>query len=78
MGADRTDTALKKLGAMFGGGADSWLEIDFSSWADYKKTAETFEIIKSVIINKQVIEFEYFSGSGERTKREAEPLEALF
>ena len=78
VGADRTDTALKKLGAMFGGGADSWLEIDFSSWADYKKTAETFEIIKSVIINKQVIEFEYFSGSGERTKREAEPLKLCF
>ena len=59
VGADRTDTALKKLGAMFGGGADSWLEIDFSSWAE-------------------VIEFEYFSGSGERTKREAEPLKLCF
>ena len=78
VGADRTDTALKKLGAMFGGGADSWLEIDFSSWADYRKTAETFEIIKAAIINKQLIEFEYFSGSGERTEREAEPLKLCF
>lgn len=74
----KTDTALKKLSSMFGESNTDWIEVDFSSWANAQNETESFNTIKSAILNKKVISFSYASAKGQRTEREAEPLKLCF
>ena len=74
----KTDTALKKLGALFGESNTDWIEVDFSSWANAQNETETFNTIKSAILGKRVISFSYASAKGQQTAREVEPLKLCF
>lgn len=73
-----TDSALQKLGSLFGENNTDWIEVDFSSWYNSEKESETFNNIKSAILSKNLIRFNYSSGKGERTTREVEPLRLCF
>lgn len=75
---NKTDTALKKLGNLFGETNTDWIEVDFSSWASAQDETETFNLIKSAILDKRVISFSYASAKGQRTSREVEPLKLCF
>lgn len=72
------DSAIGKLGSLFGATGNDWIEVDFSSWYGPDTEAEMFKSIKSAIISKCVITFTYSSGKGELTQREAEPLKLCF
>ncbi|HHV30132.1 MAG TPA: YafY family transcriptional regulator [Clostridium sp.] len=74
----KTDTAIKKLGSLFGESNTDWIEVDFSSWANSQKEIEVFNAIKSAILDKRVITFSYASAKGQRTLREVEPLKLCF
>ena len=73
-----SDGALKKLGALFGAAAADWIEVDFSSWSDRPGVAEAFSFIKSAILGRRVVRFEYSSGRGETAPRTVEPLKLVF
>ena len=73
-----SDGALKKLGALFGAAAADWIEVDFSAWGDPPGVAEAFSLVKSAILGRQVVRFEYSSGRGETTLRTVEPLKLYF
>lgn len=73
-----TDSALKKLSSLFGEHNADWIEVDFSSWYNSGKESETFDVLKSAILSKNVLHFTYASGKGERTMREVEPLRLCF
>ena len=67
---------LSKLSLLFNKNATDWVEVDFSNWPDEKNLQ--FNLIKSAILNKNVICFEYYSSYGEKTSRRVEPLQLWF
>ena len=75
---NKTDNALKKLSSLFGESNTDWIEVDFSSWAKGQNEIETFNAIKSAIIDKRVISFSYASAKGQQTSRQVEPLKLCF
>lgn len=57
---------------------DNWFDVDFSVWSYSSLHKEIFEQLKKAIINKNKIEFSYFSTYGKQTKRKVEPLKLCF
>lgn len=72
------DSALRKLGSLFGESQSDWIEVDFGFWADGKREERLFQDIKEAIIGKKVIRFSYASVKGQETEREVEPLKLCF
>lgn len=72
------DSALQKLGSLFGESQSDWIEVDFGFWADGKREERLFQDIKEAIIGKKVIRFSYASVKGQETEREVEPLKLCF
>lgn len=71
-------SALDKLGAMFGRPNADWIEVDFGFWGDGEKEAGFFELLKSAVFDKHVVEFEYAATGSEQKKRVVEPLKLVF
>ena len=69
---------LTKLSAFFKIKNTNWIEVDFTNWQRSKEYDELFNYIKSAIINKNIINFNYFSSNEKETSREAKPIRLLF
>ena len=69
---------LGKLSTLFNKEINDWIRIDFSNWSKEDTQKNRFEIIKSAILSKNVIEFTYYNSNGEESKRIAEPLQICF
>ncbi len=65
---------IQKFSSLFGNSYVDWIEIDFSSWSNYKNQSSVFELLKSAIFQKKKIKFEYSNSRGEQSKRRIEPL----
>lgn len=70
------DDVLAKLGLLFNKEDCNWLDVDFSHWGETNKNK--FNIIKTAIINYQVISFDYSNSYGIHGSRKAEPLQLWF
>jgi predicted DNA-binding transcriptional regulator YafY len=71
-----TDGVLKKLGVLFKQKDANWVEIDFSNWGPFDR--ERFLTLKTAVLQKKVVSFEYYNSRGEKTERRAEPLQLWF
>ena len=69
---------LEKLSLLFNKKVNNWIKVDFSNWGKESFQDNKFDIIKSAILNKQLIEFVYYNSFGEETKRIVEPLQIYF
>lgn len=69
---------LEKLSLLFNKKVNNWIKVDFSNWGKESFQVNKFDIIKSAILNKQLIEFVYYNSFGEETKRTVEPLQIYF
>lgn len=69
---------LGKLSALFNKEVNDWIRIEFSNWSKDNMQEKRFNIIKSAILNKQLIEFNYYNSNGEESKRTIEPLQIWF
>lgn len=67
---------LEKMSTIFNKKVTDWIKIDFSDWSPSEEN--TFQIIKSAILNKQLIEFTYYNSIGEKNVRVVEPLQIWF
>ena len=74
-GQDEKDI-LEKLSILFNKKINDWIKIDFSNWGNIQE--ERFDIIKSAILNKQLVQFTYYNSNGEESKRTVEPLQIWF
>ena len=72
------DPVLRKLATLFERKDADWIEVDFSHWGGGVDEREKFNDLKSAILNKNRIAFDYFSASGKKTGRRIEPLKLLF
>ena len=69
---------LTKLSGLFQIKSTNWIEVDFSDWAHRAPQQDTFNIIKEAIFQKRVISFCYFSGKGNKEKRNVRPAQLVF
>ena len=69
---------LTKLSAFFKIKNTNWIEVDFTNWQRSKEYDELFNDIKSAIIDKNIINFNYFSSNEKETSREVKPIRLLF
>lgn len=69
---------LTKLAAVFGKRGNSWIDVDLSNWGGGIEEKDKFILLKDSILNKKVVRFEYFGSNGEKTVREAEPVQIWF
>ncbi|EGO65661.1 helix-turn-helix transcriptional regulator [Acetonema longum] len=76
--APETDMVLAKLSTLFNKKRINWIEVDFSPWGSEKKRACQFTMIKEAILSRRIIEFNYFSSSGEKSIRKVEPQKLVF
>jgi len=70
------EAVLSRLGALFGRRDYRWLEVDFSGWGNRRE--DVFSPLKTAVIERRVVEFEYVGRNGEKSAREAEPLQLWF
>jgi len=81
-GINKLDNSNKetydKLKNIFANNNENWFEVDFAVWNNSDIHKKNFEIIKSSIINKKMLNFSYFSSYGITTKRKVEPLKLYF
>ena len=75
LNSDETDSTLQKLSAIFNKTAINWLEVDFS-WNSYQKNY--FRDLKTSILERRIIEFDYYSSHNEKTNRQVEPFGLWF
>lgn len=73
VGAGRPDEVVQKLSAIFNKRAADWLAVDFTGWNG--QDGERFNCLKSAILRRQVVEFDYYSTYGEKTRRRVEPIQ---
>lgn len=76
--APDTDKVLAKLSSLFNKNKTSWIEVDFSPWGSDENRACQFAMIKDAILSHRIIEFNYFSSSGEKSIRRVEPVKLVF
>lgn len=76
--SNEANTALEKLGSLFGEMNADWIEVDFTSWTRENKSKEIFDNIKNAILHKHGINFDYSSVKGEDTKRFVYPLKLCY
>lgn len=69
---------LRKLNNILGENDTDWIEVDFSNWGNTEREKETFNNLKSAILSKKVVNFDYSSGKGENISREVCPLKLYF
>ncbi|MBL4932803.1 helix-turn-helix transcriptional regulator [Clostridium paridis] len=69
---------LSKLSSFFNKSNINWIEVDFSNWGNYEKQKDIFNLLKSSILEKRVINFSYFNSIGEKSNRNVEPFKLLF
>jgi len=74
--ATETENIIKKLSASFNKNMVNWLEVDFSRWD--KNDEKLFKDIKTSILEKRIIEFDYYSTYSEKTHRNIEPVQLWF
>lgn len=72
------ENVLRKLNNILGENDTDWIEVDFSNWGNAEKEKETFNNLKSAILSKKVVRFDYSSGKGENISREVCPLKLYF
>lgn len=74
---EQTNTAVQKLSSLFGNTNVDWVEVDFSGWANADEEAKRFSLLKSAILRKKKVAFDYHSSEGS-TQRTAEPMKLCF
>lgn len=72
------EPVLKKLAVLFQRDESKWIDVDFSHWGSGKEEKEKFKYLKNAIINRNRIQFDYYSANGEKTDRVIEPLQLIF
>ncbi len=72
------DGLLTKLSALFKVKNTNWIEVDFNNWQNNKIKEETFNLLKSAILNKKRISFSYFATNKDETNRKVKPVRLIF
>lgn len=78
LGSLNDDDLIAKLSALFKVKNPRWIEVDFTNWQNNPTFEVLFNQLKSTIINKQIISFDYFSLNQTKTNRTVKPVRLVF
>lgn len=67
---------LSKLNTLFRTNSQSWVSIDFSNWNG--RRSEILLTIKTGILCRQLIQFDYYNSQGIKSERTAKPIQLWF
>ena len=78
--AGNTDAkeTLSKLEKLFQRTDTDWLQVDFSRWGQGAQDNRRFELLKTAILERRVLCFDYVSAYGDKSHRTACPLKLVF
>ncbi len=76
--APEAEQVLARLSSLFNKNKTNWIEVDFTPWGSDKNSSCQFTVIKDAILSHRIIEFNYFSSSGEKSVRSVEPVRLVF
>lgn len=74
----QVDQLMDKLGSAFQKPKVDWIAVDFSRWGLQRTDTERFELLKTAILGKRMVEITYCGTSGEMTKRCIHPLRLIY
>ena len=66
---------LRKLSAVFNKTATNWIEVNFSDW---HKESDFFDDFRRAILERRIMEFDYYNSYGDKTFRRIEPIQLWF
>ena len=72
---DDSSRVLHKLSTIFNSPMPNWLEIDFSEWSNHN---DFFNDFKTAILERRIVEFDYYNSYGDKTFRRIEPIQLWF
>jgi Predicted transcriptional regulator len=72
------DSIFTKLSSLFKKSNLNWIEVDFSPWGSSITEKGKFNTLRNAIINQNVVAFNYFNSSGEKSSRKVEPRKLVF
>lgn len=75
--SNNTNELLTKLGALFHLKTTNWIEVDFSDWIQGQPAQNIFNDIKTAILDKYIISFEYCSNREHTVFRYIQPLKLI-
>lgn len=78
LNSPEVEPVLNKLSIMFNKNSTNWIEVDLSHWGSNSDEREKFNLLKTSIINTNIVTFDYFSSYGKKTERIVEPMKLLF
>ena len=73
-GIGHLEDVLGKLAAVFSKNVTNWISVDFADWSGNDR----FALVKAAILEKQGLAFDYYGRNGQKTQRQAEPLQLYF
>jgi predicted DNA-binding transcriptional regulator YafY len=71
------EKVISKLSSLFNRDELCWIDVDFSLWGN-DGYANEFNLLKTAIVNRQVLHFEYNNSLGEQSNRSVYPIKLLF
>lgn len=74
----QVEPLLQKMGAAFQKTPYHWIEVDFSRWGMGRTDTARFELLKTAILNRQVLFLTYCGASGETSQRQVHPLKLIY
>lgn len=75
-GMQEEEAILEKLGDFFMEKPENWVAIDFSDWSGRRQAL--FQQIKDAILNRRILQFDYYGAHGDMSRRCVEPVQLLF
>lgn len=70
---------IGKIGALFKNvSADDWVHVEFSPWGSGPNDSNKFTDARRAILESKVINFDYISAEGTKTRRSVEPMRLVF
>ena len=72
------DGLLEKLGTAFQKQSTKWIEVDFSRWGRGSVDRKRFELLKTAILQKRVVNILYYGVSGSPSRRTIKPFKLVF
>lgn len=69
---------LSKLSNVFGTVNSDWIEVDFTNWSSKEKDRQNFNLLKDAILNRKVIQYDYYNSYGDASHRMVEPVKLYF
>ena len=70
-----TEQVLQKLSTVFNKTATNWIEVDYAGWTHEN---DFFNDFKIAILEKRVVEFDYYNKHGNKIFRRIEPMQVWF